>query len=102
MTGITRRSTTVGDVIDSLFLPFDEQTLRRHLVKPEKALRAGHSGREQWCYRDRFWRDKSLLEERGCLSLVLSTETPSQKQKLGRYASKTKSRKTKNFGPLPA
>jgi len=33
---ITRRSTTVSDVIDSRYLPFDEQTLRRHLAKPEK------------------------------------------------------------------
>jgi hypothetical protein len=34
---ITRRSTTVGEVIDSRYLPFDEETLGRHLAKPDKS-----------------------------------------------------------------
>src|SRR6266851_3374529 len=36
--GITRRSMTVGEVIDARYLPFDKETLRRHLAKPDKSF----------------------------------------------------------------
>jgi hypothetical protein len=92
---------TVGEVIDARYLPFDKETLRRHLAKPDKSFELSTPEESNGVTETDSEGIDHYLKSADAYHRCFQQKNP-PKTKTVQISIQDRSRKMKNFGPLLA